>query len=58
MKKVIIDNIKMVDLDHIIFLAIMGPEASEGYLHLRYLAKSKARKLIKEVKLVNKKKPV
>ena len=46
MRKIIIDNMRRVSLDYLIFLILVGPEASEGYLYFRNIAKNKAKKIL------------
>jgi hypothetical protein len=47
MKKIIMDNIRKVRLDHIAFLIVMGSEASDGYLYFRSIAKKKAKDILR-----------
>lgn len=47
MKKSLIQKLKSINIDHIIFLALIGPESSEGYMYIRNIAKEKAKKIIK-----------
>lgn len=47
MKKLVIPNIRKINLDHLIFLALVGPEASDGYMHIRNIAKEKAKEIIR-----------
>jgi hypothetical protein len=46
MKKISIDSLRKINLDHLIFLAFAGPEALDGYIHIRNIAKEKAKKII------------
>jgi hypothetical protein len=47
MRKISISSLKKINLDHLIFLAFAGPEALDGYIHIRNMAKEKAKEIIR-----------